>query len=122
MPDELFNTEIVQNQSVSVKRHLITFKTQNYDIKNPLSSKVMLYFHIKRFCQLAFYVLALQRTEGRWSEKRFSAGTPAVLQGWEVFLPEVPVQFSDEIFIDRSRETVCYSYPAVRPPGNAVRG
>ena len=68
MPDELFNTELVQNQSLSVKRHLITFRTQHSDIKNPLSSKVNAIFSYQKICEDAFYVVALQRTEGRRSE------------------------------------------------------
>ena len=46
MPDELFFTEIVQNQTLSVKRHLITFSTQHSDIRNPLSSQVNAIFCI----------------------------------------------------------------------------
>ena len=79
MPDELFITEIVQNQTLSVKRHLITFSTQNSDIKNPLSSKVNPIFSYQKICHGAFYVLALQPTERRWTEIRISTGTPSVL-------------------------------------------
>ena len=79
MPEELFVTEIVENKSLSVKRHLITFSTQNSDIKNPLSSKVNPVFSYQKICQGAFYVLALQPTERRWPEKGISRGTPPVL-------------------------------------------
>ena len=46
MPDELFTARIVQNKTFSLKRDLITFQSDTFDIKNPRTSEVNPWFLI----------------------------------------------------------------------------
>ena len=79
MPDELFTARIVQNKTFSLKRDLITFQSDTFDIKNPRTSEVNPWFLISGMWDVTLLqVYSHQQTDQEKDE--FLAGLETYLR------------------------------------------